>query len=151
MASFGAGTISHLAGELFKIKTGVTMQHVPYRGGAPMVTDIIGGKVQAGIHALPKPLPPFSKRRMRGPAGAGPLGSSGLPDVPTIGETVPGYEVAGWTGVGVPSGTPAEIIALLNREINAGLRDPKIVAWLAEMGGRPIVMSTAEFGKVWTS
>jgi tripartite-type tricarboxylate transporter receptor subunit TctC len=151
MASFGAGTISHLASELFKIMTGVAMQHVPYRGGAPMVTDIIGGSVQAGIDALPNSLPHIRSGAMRALALTGPKRSQVLPDLPTIGETVPGYEVTGWTGVGVPSGTPAEIVALLNREINAGLRDPKIVGWLAEMGGRPIVLSSEEFGKTWTS
>jgi tripartite-type tricarboxylate transporter receptor subunit TctC len=151
IASFGAGTISHLAIELFKTMTGVTMQHVPYRGGAPMVTDIIGGNVQAGIDALPNSLPHIRSGAMRALALTGPKRSQVLPDLPTIGETVPGYEVSGWTGVGVPAGTPADIVALLNREINAGLGDPRIVARLAEFGGRPIVMSTEQFGKIWTS
>jgi len=151
MGSFGAGTISHLAGELLKVMTGVTMQHVPYRGGAPMVTDIIGGRVQAGIDALPNSLPHIRSGTIRALAMTGPVRSDVLPDVPTVGETVPGYEVSGWTGVGVPSGTPAEIIALLNREINAALADPRIKARLAEFGGRPILLSPDELGKLWAT
>jgi tripartite-type tricarboxylate transporter receptor subunit TctC len=151
MGSFGAGTISHLAGELFKVMTGVTMQHVPYRGGAPMVTDIIGGRVQAGIDALPNSLPHIQAGTLRALAVTGPERSHALPDVPTVGETVPGYEVSGWTGVGVPSGTPAEIIAVLNREINAALGDPRIKARLAEFGGRPILLSPDELGKLWAT
>jgi len=151
MGSFGAGTISHLAGELFKIKTGVTMQHVPYRGGAPMVTDIIGGSLQAGIDALPNSLPHIRGGSLRVLAVTGPARSPAIPDVPTVAETVPGYEVSGWTGVGVPTGTPAEIVALLNREINAALSDPRIVARLTDMGGRPIVMSAEAFGRIWAS
>jgi tripartite-type tricarboxylate transporter receptor subunit TctC len=151
MGSFGAGTISHLAGELLKVMTGVTMQHVPYRGGAPMVTDIIGGRVQAGIDALPNSLPHIRSGTIRALAMTGPVRSDVLPDVPTVGETVPGYEVSGWTGVGVPSGTPAEIIAVLNREINAALADPRIKARLAEFGGRPILLSPDELGKLWAT
>jgi tripartite-type tricarboxylate transporter receptor subunit TctC len=151
MGSFGAGTISHLAGELLKVMTGVTMQHVPYRGGAPMVTDIIGGRVQAGIDALPNSLPHIRSGTLRALAMTGPVRSDVLPDVPTVGETVPGYEVSGWTGVGVPSGTPAEIIAVLNREINAALADPRIKARLAEFGGRPILLSPDELGKLWAT
>jgi tripartite-type tricarboxylate transporter receptor subunit TctC len=151
MASFGAGTISHLAGELFKVMTGVNMLHVPYRGGAPMVTDLIGGRVQAGIDALPNSLPHIQSGSLRALAMTGPMRSDALPDVPTIGESVPGYEVSGWTGAGVPSGTPAEIIATLNREINAGLTNPRIRARLAELGGRPIVLSAGDFGKIWVA
>jgi tripartite-type tricarboxylate transporter receptor subunit TctC len=151
MGSFGAGTISHLAGELFKIKTGVTMQHVPYRGGAPMVTDIIGGNLQAGIDALPNSLPHIRSGSLRALAITGPARSSAVPEVPTVGEIVPGYEVSGWTGVGVPTGTSAEIVALLNREINTALRDPQLVARLADVGGRPILLSPEAFGKIWAS
>ncbi len=149
LASFGTGTISHLAGELFKIMTGVEMVHVPYPGGAPMVTDLIGGRVQAGIDALPNSLPHIQSGALRALAVTGPARSNAIPDVPTIGETVPGYEVSGWTGIGVPAGTPAEIVATLNREINAGLTDPRIAARLADVGGRPIVLSPDQFGKVW--
>ena len=151
MASFGAGTISHLAGELFKVMTGVSMLHVPYRGGAPMVTDIIGGRVQAGIDALPNSLPHIQSGAMRALAITGPTRSDVLPDVPTVGETVPGYDVSGWTGVGVPSGTPAEIVATLNREINAALSNPRIKARLAEIGGRPMLLTPDEMGKLWVT
>jgi tripartite-type tricarboxylate transporter receptor subunit TctC len=151
MGSFGAGTISHLALELFKAMTGVSMQHVPYRGGAPMVTDIIGGRVQAGIDALPNSLPHIQSGSVRALAMTGPTRSDVLPEVPTVGETVPGYEVSGWSGVGVPTGTPTEIIAMLNREINAGLADPRIKTRLAEIGGRPIVLSAEEMGNIWVA
>jgi len=149
MASFGTGTISHLAWELFKIMTGVEMVHVPYPGGAPMVTDLIAGRVQTGIDALPNSLPHIQAGALRALAVTGPERSRALPDVPTVGETVPGYEVSGWTGIGVPAGTPAPIISTLNREINAGLADPRIKARLADVGGRPILLSPEQFGKVW--
>jgi tripartite-type tricarboxylate transporter receptor subunit TctC len=151
MGSFGAGTISHLAGELFKVMTGIDMQHVPYRGGAPMVTDIIGGRVQAGIDALPNSLPHIRSGALRALAMTGPVRSEMLPDVPTVGETVTGYDVSGWTGVGVPTGTPAEIVATLNREINAALADPRIKARIAEIGGRPLLYSPEELGKLWVA
>ncbi len=149
LASFGTGTISHLAGELFKSMTGVDMIHVPYPGGAPMVTDMIAGRVQAGIDALPNSLPHIQAGTLRALAVTGPMRSDALPDVPTIGETVPGYEVSGWTGIGVPAGTPPEIVATLNREINAGLAEPRIAKRLADVGGRPIVLTADQFGKIW--
>jgi len=148
-ASFGTGTISHLAWELFKLMTGVDMVHVPYHGGAPMMADLIGGRVEAGIDALPNSLPHIRSGALRALAVTGPARSAAVPDVPTVGETVPGYEVSGWTGIGVPTGTPAAIVATLNREINAGLADARIAARLAEVGGRPIVLTAAEFGQLW--
>jgi tripartite-type tricarboxylate transporter receptor subunit TctC len=149
MASFGTGTISHLAWELFKTMTGVEMIHVPYHGGAPMVTDLIGGRVQAGIDALPNSLPHIRSGALRALAVTGAARSAAVPDVPTVGETVTGYEVSGWTGIGVPAGTPAAIVATLSREINAGLADPRIAARLADVGGRPILLSAEEFGALW--
>jgi tripartite-type tricarboxylate transporter receptor subunit TctC len=149
MASFGTGTISHLAWELFKTMAGVEMVHVPYAGGAPMVTDLIAGRVQVGIDALPNSLPHIRAGTLRALAVTGPVRSDAIPDVPTVGETVPGYEVSGWTGIGVPAGTPREIVATLNREINAGLADARIKARLAEVGGRPIVLSADQFGQIW--
>jgi tripartite-type tricarboxylate transporter receptor subunit TctC len=149
MASFGAGTISHLALELFNVMAGVKLLHVPYRGGAPMVTDLIGGRVQAGIDALPNSLPHLQGGTLRALAVLGRSRSDALPGVPTVGETVPGYEVIGWTGVGVPTGTPAEIVATLNREIKAALSDPRIKAQLADVGGRPIIVTPDEFGRLW--
>jgi tripartite-type tricarboxylate transporter receptor subunit TctC len=125
--------------------------HVPYRGGAPMVTDIIGGRVQAGVDALPNSLPHIRSGAMRALAMTGMRRSEVLPDVPTVGETLKGYDVSGWTAVGVPTGTPGAIITTLNREINAALTDPRIVARLAEIGGRPMVMSADQLGKLWAA
>jgi tripartite-type tricarboxylate transporter receptor subunit TctC len=149
MASFGTGTISHMAWELFKLMAGVDMVHVPYHGGAPMVTDLIGGRVQAGIDALPNSLPHLRSGALRALAMTGPARSAAMPDVPTVGETVEGYEVSGWTGIAVPAGTPAAIVATLNREINAGLSDARIAARLAEVGGRPILVTSEQFGAMW--
>jgi tripartite-type tricarboxylate transporter receptor subunit TctC len=149
MASFGTGTISHMAWELFKLIAGVDMVHVPYHGGAPMVTDLIGGRVQAGIDALPNSLPHLRSGALRALAMTGPARSAAMPDVPTVGETVEGYEVSGWTGIAVPAGTPAAIVATLNREINAGLSDARIAARLAEVGGRPILVTSEQFGAMW--
>jgi tripartite-type tricarboxylate transporter receptor subunit TctC len=114
-----------------------------------MVTDLIGGRVEAGIDALPNSLPHIRSGALRALAVTGPSRSAAVPDVPTLGETVQGYEVSGWTGIGVPASTPAAIVATLNREINAGLADARIAARLAEVGGRPIVASAEEFGQLW--
>jgi len=149
MASFGTGTISHLAWELFKLEAGVDMVHVPYHGGAPMVTDLISGRVQAGIDALPNSLPHIRSGALRALAITGAARSAAVPDVPTVGETLKGYEVSGWTGIAVPAGTPAAVIVTLNREINAGLADPRIAARLAEVGGRPILVTPQPFGAIW--
>ena len=149
MASFGTGTISHLAWELFKLEAGVEMVHVPYHGGAPMVTDLIGGRVQAGIDALPNSLPHIRSGALRALAVTGPARSAAVSDVPTVGETLKGYEVSGWTGIAVPAATPAAIIAALNREINAGLADPRIAARLADVGGQPILVTPEPFGAMW--
>src|SRR5262245_66681783 len=121
--------------------TGVELVHVPYAGGAPMVTDLIAGRVQVGIDALPNSLPHIQAGTLRALAVTGPARSDAIPDVPTVGETVPGYEVSGWTGIGVPVHTPREIVATLNREINAGLADARIKARLAELGRLPSVPS----------
>jgi len=149
MASFGTGTISHLAWELFKLEAGVDMVHVPYHGGAPMVTDLISGRVQAGIDALPNSLPHIRSGALRALAITGAARSAAVPDVPTVGETLKGYEVSGWTGIAVPAGTPAAVIVTLNREINAGLADPRIAARLAEVGGRPNLVTPQQFGAIW--
>ncbi len=146
IASFGAGTISHLAIEMFKTAAGVAMVHVPYKGGAPMVTDMLGGTIQAGIDALPNSLPHIQRGSLRALAVTNGARSPMLPDVPTVGEMFPGYEVTTWSGVGVPRGTPAEIIERLNREINAGLANPALKARLAEVGATPIITTPAEFG-----
>ena len=146
MASFGTGSASHLAGELFKIMAGVDMVHVPYRGGAPMMLDLVGGQVQVGIDVMTTSLPHIRTGTLRALGVAGTKRFDMLPDVPTIAETVPGYEARTWAGVGVPRGTPSEIIARLNLDINAGLANPTIRARLADVGTIPMVLTAAEFG-----
>jgi tripartite-type tricarboxylate transporter receptor subunit TctC len=146
MGSFGTGTISHLALELLKQSAGINLVHVPYRGGAPLVTDILGGVIPVGIDAMPNPLPHLERGTLRVLAVTTAERSARLPDVPTVGETIPGYEVSGFIGVGVPSGTPRDIIERLNRELNAGLANPAIRARLAELGATPIPTTPAEFG-----
>jgi tripartite-type tricarboxylate transporter receptor subunit TctC len=143
VASFGAGTISHLAIELFKSTTGVEIVHVPYRGGAPLVTDLVSGQVQAAFDALPSSLPHVRSGALRPLALT--FRSQVLPDVPAISDTVAGYEVSTWVGVGVPAGTPAAVIDLLNREVDAGLAHPPIKARLAEVGATPVVFTPAAF------
>jgi tripartite-type tricarboxylate transporter receptor subunit TctC len=146
MASFGTGSASHLAGELFKMMAGIDMVHVPYRGGAPMVTDLIAGQVQVGFDVMVTSLPHVRTGALRALGVAGKNRFDMLPDVPTIAEAVPGYEARTWAGIGVPKGTPAEIIARLNREINAALENPTIRSRLAELGTIPMILSAAEFG-----
>ena len=146
MASFGTGTTSHVAGELFKMMTGVNMVHVPYRGGAPMITDLVGGQVQVGLDVMTTSLPHIRSGALRALAMAGKARFDPLPDVPTVGDTVAGYVANSWCGVGVPKGTPPEIVGRLNREINAGLANPTVKARLAEVATTPIFFTPAEFG-----
>ncbi|MFL5002587.1 MAG: tripartite tricarboxylate transporter substrate-binding protein, partial [Xanthobacteraceae bacterium] len=146
MASFGTGSASHLAGELFKMMAGVNMVHVPYRGGAPMITDLVGGQVQVGFDVMVTSLPHIRTGALRALGVAGENRFDILPDVPSIAETLPRYEARTWAGVGVPKGTPPEIIARLNRDINAGLASPTVKARLADVGTIPMIVSAAEFG-----
>jgi tripartite-type tricarboxylate transporter receptor subunit TctC len=146
IASFGTGTTSHVAGELFKQLAGVDMVHVPYKGGAPMMTDLRSGQVQLGIDVMTGALPHIRAGAIRALAVAGRERYPGLPDVPTIGETLPLYVANSWCGLGVPRGTPADVIALLNREINAGLADPAVKARLADVATTPIVFTPDQFG-----
>jgi tripartite-type tricarboxylate transporter receptor subunit TctC len=146
MASFGTGSASHLAGELFKMMAGINMVHVPYRGGAPMITDLVGGQVQVGFDVMVTSLPHVRTGALRALGVAGHNRFAMLPDVPTIGETVSGYEARTWAGVGVPKGTPPEIIARLNHEINSGLADSTVKSRLAEIGTIPMIMTDTEFG-----
>jgi tripartite-type tricarboxylate transporter receptor subunit TctC len=145
-ASAGNGTAEHLAGELFKIMTGVDMIHVPYRGGAPALTALLGGQVQAYFVVATTSLAGI-KAGMRPLAVTTASSWTGLPDVPTLGETVPGYAVSVWYGIGAPKNTPTEIIDRLNKEINAGLADPKMTAQLSDLGGTPFAGSPGDFGK----
>jgi tripartite-type tricarboxylate transporter receptor subunit TctC len=146
IASFGTGSTSHVAGELFKMMAGLNMVHVPYRGGAAMLTDLVGGQVQVGVDVMTTALPHVRAGALRALAVAGTTRFDGLPDVPTLGETVPGYEANSWCGVGVARGTPPEIIDRLNREINAGLANPAVKARLADVSTTPIFFTPATFG-----
>jgi tripartite-type tricarboxylate transporter receptor subunit TctC len=146
MASFGTGSTSHVAGELFMTMTGVKMVHVPYRGEAPTLTDVIAGQVQVMFPTLTGSLAHIRSGALRLLAVAGKARSEFVPATPTVGESVPGYEANSWCGVGVPRGTPAEIIAKLNIEINAGLTDPATRARLAAVATTPIIHTPAGFG-----
>ena len=148
MASPGSGTASHIAGELFKMMAGVDMVHVPYRGGGPALTDLIAGQVQIMFVTIVSPIEYIRAGRLRAIAVTTATRSEALPDIPTVGEFLPGYEASAWFGVGAPKATPAEIVEKLNKEINAGLADPKIKARLADLGGTPLVGSPADFGKL---
>jgi tripartite-type tricarboxylate transporter receptor subunit TctC len=146
MGSAGVATTSHMAGELFKAMAGVDLVPVPYRGAAPAITDLIGGQVQVVIDAMITTLPHIQSGKLRALGVTTAARSDVLPSLPSIAETVPGYEAIIWYGVGVPQGTPADVVRKLNREINAGLASPKIKSRLAELGSSPILGSPDEFG-----
>ncbi len=147
MASTGSGTPSHVAGELFKMMTGAPMTHVPYRGGAPALTDLIAGQVQIYFGALASGLPLIKAGKLRALAVTSESRVDVLPDVPTVAETIPGYEATGLFGIGAPAGTPAAAIDTLNRTVNAGLADQKIAAKLVELGGYVLSGTPADFGR----
>lgn len=147
MGSGGSGTSVHVSGELFKMMTGVQMVHVPYRGAAAAVADLIGGQVQVVFDNLPGSIQYIRAGKLRALAVTTATRSPALPDVPTIAEFVPGYEASAWFGIGAPSGTPVEIIDRLNREINAGLADPKLRSRLVDLGGTVAATTPAEFGR----
>ncbi|HEY2136188.1 MAG TPA: tripartite tricarboxylate transporter substrate binding protein [Xanthobacteraceae bacterium] len=146
IGSFGTGTTSHVAGELFKQMAGIDIVHVPYRGGAAMATDLLAGRVQLGIDVTTGEMPHIQAGTIRALAVAGRTRFPGLPDVPTIGETMPLYVANSWCGAGVPRGTPAPIIARLNHEINAGLADPAVKARLTEVATTPMPLTPDAFG-----
>jgi tripartite-type tricarboxylate transporter receptor subunit TctC len=148
MASFGTGTTAHVAGELFKMMTGIDMLHVPYRGSAPMLTDLLGGQVQAAFDNLPASIEHIRAGRLRPLAVTTAKHWETLPDIPTVGEFLPGFEASSWTAVGVPNGTPAGIVDKLNKEINVGLADPKMKARLADLGGTAFMGSPSDFGRL---
>ena len=147
MASGGNGGTPHVTGELFKMMTGVNMVHVPYRGDAPALVDLLGGQVQTMFGILPLLVEYIRVGKLRALAVTTATRSAALPDIPTVGEFVPGYEARLWHGVGAPKNTPSEIVDKLNKEINAGLADPSMKARLAELGAVPMPMTPAEFGK----
>jgi tripartite-type tricarboxylate transporter receptor subunit TctC len=148
MASGGNGTAGHLSGELFKLLTGLNMVHVPYRGEAPALTDMLAGHVQAMFGTMPASIEYVRAGKLRPLAVTSARRSELLPDLPTVGDFVPGYETSAWQGIGAPKNTPVEIIDRLNKEINAGLADPKIKARVADMGGTVLAGSPADFGKL---
>ena len=147
-ASGGNGTAQHLAGELFKTMTGVDMVHVPYRGDAPALTDLIGGQVQVMFGNMPSSIEHIRAGKLRPLAVTTAARSEALPDLPPVGDFVPGYEASTWQGLGAPGNTPAEIVDKLNKEINAALSDPKIKARLADLGGTVLSGSPADFGRL---
>jgi tripartite-type tricarboxylate transporter receptor subunit TctC len=147
MASGGTGSTSHIGGELLKLRTGIEMQHVPYRGGAPAVTDLLGGQVQVYFSPLPESIETIRAGKLRALAVTTATRSAALPDVPTVGESIQGFEASTWQGIGAPKNTPADIVDRLNKEINAGLADPTIKARLADLGSMPTPMSPSDFGK----
>jgi len=147
MASAGTGTPNHMSGELFKLMSGVNMLHVPYRGGGPAVTDLLGGQVQVTFSPMPVSLGYVRAGKLRALAVTTATRSEVLPDVPAVAEFVPGYEASTWQGVGAPRNTPSEIVLKLNKEINAALADPATRARFADLGGIVLPGSTAEFGR----
>jgi len=150
LASSGNGTSVHLSGELFKMMTGLELLHVPYRGSAPALTDLLSGQVQLMFDNMPSSIEHIRAGKLRALAVTTAVRSPALPDVPTVAETVPGYEASAWFGLGVPKGTSPEIINKLNKAINAALADPTIQARLAELGGTVMAGTPADFGKVVT-
>ena len=148
MASSGSGTSVHMSGELFKSMTGCNMLHVPYKGAGPALADLIGGQVHVFFDNLPSSAGHIKGGRIRALAVTSEKREPSFPELPTVGDTVPGYEATAWFGIGMPRGTPREIIDKLNAEVNRALADPKMLEKLAELGGKPIAGTPEDFGKV---
>ena len=148
MASAGIGSTGHLVGELFKMTVGVDLVHVPYRGAGPALTDLLGGQVLISFAGIAGSIEYVRSGKLRALAVTTATRSEALPDVPTVSEFVPGFEAGDWLGVGAPRNTPAEIIDRLNKEITAGVADPKIRARFADLGGTALPLTPAEFGKL---
>jgi tripartite-type tricarboxylate transporter receptor subunit TctC len=147
MASSGAGSTIHMSGELFKMMTGINMTHVPYRGSAPALTDMISGQVQVMFDNIPTSIEHIRAGKLRPLAVTGTARSELLPDIPIVADYIPGYEASAWYGLGAPRGTPPEIIEKLNTTVNAILADPAVKKKFADMGATLIVSSPADFGK----
>ena len=150
MASAGIGSVHHVAGELFKFMTGVDMVHVPYRGTTPALTDLLAGQAQVMFDVTPSSTPHIRAGKLRALAVTTATRADVLPEIPIMGDFVPGYEASAWLGFGAPKDTPAAIIGMLNREVNAGLADPAIKTRIADLGGTVLAISPAEFGKLIT-
>ena len=148
MASSGSGTSVHLSGELFKSLTGCQMLHVPYKGAGPALTDLMGGQVDVIFDNLPSSIGHIKSGKIRALAVTSQEREPSMPQLPTIAETVPGYEATAWFGIGMPKGTPKDVVEKINAEVNRALVDPKMRARLAELGGKPIAGSPEDFGKV---
>jgi tripartite-type tricarboxylate transporter receptor subunit TctC len=148
MASSGSGTSVHMSGELFKVMTGINMQHVPYRGSAPAMQDLLTNRVQVIFDNLPGSMAHIKAGTLRALGVTAGKRAAALPDVPTIGETVPGCEAVIWYGIVAPKGTPPEVVDTLNTAVNAVLADPQLKARLAALGGEPMPMTPAQFGKL---
>ena len=148
MASGGVGASSHMSGELFKFMTGINMVHVPYRGVAPALADLIGGQVQVLFDTMPNTIEYIKTGKLRALAVTTTTRNAAMPDLPTVAEFLPGYESSAWYGVSAPKGTPADIVEKLNKEITAGLSDSKLGARLADLGGMPLHGSSGDFGKL---
>jgi len=148
MASAGIGSAPHMAGELFKMMAGVDMVHVPYRGQGPALSDLLGGQVQVYFATAPGTADYIATGKLRALAVTSASRAELLPELPTVGDFVPGYETTQWYGLGAPANTPAEIVDKLNKEINAAIADPGMKARLAAIGGEPLPGSPAEFGRL---
>jgi tripartite-type tricarboxylate transporter receptor subunit TctC len=148
MGSAGVGSTSHLAGELFKMMAGVNLVHVPYRGNALALTDLIGGQIEVLFPSLGSSIEYVKAGKVRALAVTGATRSDALPDLPTVGETLPGYEASSFYGIGAPHNTPTEIVEILNNAVNAGLADPKLKARLADLGSVALPGQPATFGKL---
>jgi tripartite-type tricarboxylate transporter receptor subunit TctC len=147
-ASAGVGSVAHVTGELFKMMTGIDMQHVPYRGAPPALTDLIAGHVHVMFDNMPSSIEHIRSGRLRALGVSTPRRLDVLPDVPTVAESVPGFETSAFAGLGAPKDTPDEIVRLLNREVNAGLADATLRARIIDLGGVPLPVSPAQFGKL---
>jgi tripartite-type tricarboxylate transporter receptor subunit TctC len=148
MASAGIGSMGHLVGELFKLMAGVDLVHVPYRGAGPLLTDLLAGQVAVSFAGIAGSIEYVRTGKLRAFAVTTATRSEALPEIPTVGEFVPGYEAGDWLGVGAPKNTPAEIVDKLNTEIGAALADPRIKARFADLGGTPLALAPAAFGKL---
>ncbi|MGA6967269.1 MAG: tripartite tricarboxylate transporter substrate-binding protein, partial [Xanthobacteraceae bacterium] len=148
IASAGIGTPGHMASELFQLLTGLDLLDVPYRGGAPALTDLLGAQVHVMFDNLPTSLEYIRAGKLRALAVSTITRSDTLPDLPTVSEFVPGYEVSSWFGIGAPRNTPRQVVDKLNAEINAGLTTPKLKAHLMDLGSSPLIGSPADFGSL---
>jgi tripartite-type tricarboxylate transporter receptor subunit TctC len=147
-ASAGSGSVAHATGEYFKMMTGIQMQHIPFRGAPPALTALIGGQVDVMFDNLPSSIEHIKAGRLRPLGVCSPKRLDALPDVPPVADTVPGFETSAFAGLGAPQGTPPDIIEIINKGVNAGLADPKIAQKILDLGGAPMPLSPAEFGKL---